>query len=58
MSTRFGSRILDEFRIAGAPLGLANPTDIAELTVFLASDSARMITGATVSPTGGLTFPS
>ncbi len=44
--------------IARAPFGLANPADIAEVAAFLASDSSRMITGTTISPTGGLTFPS
>ena len=44
--------------IARAPFGLANPKDIAETAAFLASDSSRMFTGATLSPTGGLTFPS
>ena len=44
--------------IARAPLGLAKPSDIAELAAFLVSDGARMLTGTTISPTGGLTFPS
>lgn len=39
-----------------APLGLAKPGDIAELAAFLVSDKAAYITGATVSPTGGLTY--
>jgi 3-oxoacyl-[acyl-carrier protein] reductase len=39
-----------------APLGLAKPADIAELASFLVSDRAAYITGATVSPTGGLTY--
>ncbi|MBM3346643.1 MAG: SDR family oxidoreductase [Betaproteobacteria bacterium] len=39
-----------------APLGLARPADIAELAAFLVSDRAAYITGATVSPTGGLTY--
>jgi len=43
--------------IARSPFGLATPEDIAEAAAFLASDSARMLTGVTLSPTGGLTFP-
>lgn len=39
-----------------APFGLAKPADVAELAAFLVSDKAAYITGATVSPTGGLTY--
>ena len=39
-----------------APFGLAKPQDIAEVAAFLVSDGARYITGATISPTGGLTY--
>lgn len=39
-----------------APFGLAKPGDIAELAAFLVSSKAAFITGATVSPTGGLTY--
>ena len=39
-----------------APFGLADPADIGSVAAFLASDSARLITGATISPTGGLTY--
>jgi 3-oxoacyl-[acyl-carrier protein] reductase len=39
-----------------APLGIARPADIGAVAAFLASDEAAFITGATVSPTGGLTF--
>ena len=39
-----------------APLGLAKPADVAEAAAFLVSDSARTITGTTLSPTGGLTL--
>lgn len=36
------------------PLGrMADPTEVAGLTVFLASDHARYITGATINVTGG-----
>jgi 3-oxoacyl-[acyl-carrier protein] reductase len=38
------------------PFGLAKPEDVAEVAAFLASDAARMLTGMTVSPTGGLTY--
>lgn len=40
-----------------APLGIANPQDIGAVAAFLASDESAFVTGATVSPTGGLTFP-
>lgn len=40
-----------------APLGLAKAQDIAEVAAFLVSDSAAYITGATLSATGGATFP-
>ena len=39
-----------------APFGLAQTSDIASVAAFLLSDSARFITGSTVSPTGGLTY--
>jgi 2-hydroxycyclohexanecarboxyl-CoA dehydrogenase len=39
-----------------APFGLANPADIGAVAAFLASGSAHLITGATISPTGGLTY--
>jgi 2-hydroxycyclohexanecarboxyl-CoA dehydrogenase len=39
-----------------APFGLAQTSDIASVAAFLLSDSARFITGATLSPTGGLTY--
>lgn len=39
-----------------APFGLAQTSDIASVAAFLLSDSAGMITGSTVSPTGGLTY--
>lgn len=38
------------------PLGLAQTSDIASVAAFLLSDSAGLITGATISPTGGLTY--
>lgn len=39
-----------------APFGLAKPADIAEVAAFLVSDSSGFITGATMSPTGGMTY--
>ncbi|MFJ4031346.1 SDR family NAD(P)-dependent oxidoreductase [Streptomyces griseoluteus] len=38
-----------------SPLGVASPQDIGNVVAFLASDEAHYLTGATVSPTGGLT---
>ncbi|WP_028206097.1 SDR family NAD(P)-dependent oxidoreductase [Paraburkholderia nodosa] len=42
--------------IAGCPLGVAAPSDIGHVVAFLASDEAAYLTGATLSPTGGLTM--
>lgn len=42
--------------IASSPLGVAAPQDIGQLVAFLASDAAHYLTGATLSPTGGLTI--
>ena len=39
-----------------APLGIANPDDIAGVATFLASEDSAYLTGSTLSPTGGLTF--
>ncbi len=39
-----------------APLGVAAPQDIGGVVAFLASDDSSYLTGATVSPTGGLTL--
>ncbi|ALJ21010.1 SDR family NAD(P)-dependent oxidoreductase [Microbacterium sp. No. 7] len=39
-----------------APLGVATPPDIAAVVAFLASDDAAFLTGAVLSPTGGLTL--
>lgn len=42
--------------IARSPLGVAAPGDIGRVVAFLASDDAAYLTGATLSPTGGLTL--
>jgi 3-oxoacyl-[acyl-carrier protein] reductase len=42
--------------IAKSPLGVASPQDIGRVVAFLASDESRYLTGATLSPTGGLTI--
>jgi len=42
--------------VAGSPLGVAGPQDIGAVVAFLASDEAAYLTGAVVSPTGGLTI--
>jgi NAD(P)-dependent dehydrogenase (short-subunit alcohol dehydrogenase family) len=40
--------------VAGIPLGrLAQPDELAGTVVFLASDHARYITGATINVSGG-----
>lgn len=42
--------------VAGSPLGVAGPLDIGGVVAFLAGDDAAFLTGATISPTGGLTI--
>jgi 2-hydroxycyclohexanecarboxyl-CoA dehydrogenase len=42
--------------VAGCPLGVASPEDIGKVVSFLASDDAAYLTGASFSPTGGLTI--
>ena len=41
--------------VAAAPLGVPwlEPEDVAPVVVFLASDAARMVSGATYDVTGG-----
>jgi NAD(P)-dependent dehydrogenase (short-subunit alcohol dehydrogenase family) len=49
-----GGRLIT-FASRGTPLGrIAEPAEIAGLAVFLASEHARFITGATINVTGGL----
>lgn len=38
-----------------SPLGVADPAGIGDVIIYLASDQARYLTGAVLSPTGGLT---
>jgi len=48
--------VLEQRLIDSVPLGyLAEPADIADVAVFLCSDSARYVTGATWAVDGGLT---
>jgi 3-oxoacyl-[acyl-carrier protein] reductase len=42
--------------IDSCPLGVAAPEDIGRVVGFLASDESAYLTGATISPTGGLTL--
>lgn len=42
--------------IERSPLGVAAPQDIGGVVAFLASDDAAYLTGASLSPTGGLTI--
>lgn len=42
--------------VEGSPLGIASPEDIGAVVAFLASPESRHLTGATLSPTGGLTI--
>jgi 2-hydroxycyclohexanecarboxyl-CoA dehydrogenase len=39
-----------------SPIGVAAPDDIGDVVAFLASPEAAYLTGATLSPTGGLTI--
>lgn len=42
--------------IEQSPFGVAAPPDVGNVVAFLASDEAAYLTGATLSPTGGLTL--
>jgi NAD(P)-dependent dehydrogenase (short-subunit alcohol dehydrogenase family) len=44
-----------EALVAKHPLGLGRPDDVADATVFLASDEARWITGVALAVDGGMT---
>lgn len=47
-----------EMVVKGIPLGrIGKPSDIANLTLFLASDEAEFITGQTIVSDGGYTLP-
>ena len=48
----FGPGLTDAAR--NVPLGLGQPTDIAEAVLFLAGRSGRYVTGATIDVNGGL----
>jgi 2-hydroxycyclohexanecarboxyl-CoA dehydrogenase len=56
-----GSTVSDMHRkqydkiVARSPLGVASPADIGKVVAFLACSDAAYLTGATLSPTGGLT---
>ena len=58
IETEMASEMNDEFRakiLAQIPLGrLGNVREVAEITCFLLSDSARYITGQVIQPDGGL----
>lgn len=57
-----GSQVSEQHRkqyekiVAGCPLGVAAPADIGNVVAFLASNDSAYLTGATISPTGGLTL--
>lgn len=53
MADSFAGKIFDKAEKM-ANLGVVEPTDIADLTVFLASPAAAKITGQTISITGGI----
>ena len=47
-----------EMVVKSIPLGrIGKPSDIANLTLFLASDEAEFITGQTIISDGGYTLP-
>jgi NAD(P)-dependent dehydrogenase (short-subunit alcohol dehydrogenase family) len=54
-SEPFSAKLFEKAK-AAAHLGVAEPTDIAELAVFLAGPGARRITGQVISPNGGISI--
>ena len=54
MIQRFGERGIEDLRQSIPLKELATADDVANLVFFLASDSAKHITGATISLSGGL----
>ena len=48
----FGDKL--EEAASRVPLGLGRPDDVANAVLFLASDSARYLTGTTLDVNGGL----
>ncbi|WP_067662206.1 SDR family NAD(P)-dependent oxidoreductase [Nocardia miyunensis] len=53
MADPFSAKLFEKATRA-ASLGVAEPSDLAELIVFLCSPQARRITGQAVSPNGGI----
>jgi 2-hydroxycyclohexanecarboxyl-CoA dehydrogenase len=53
MADPFSAKLFEKAARA-ASLGIAEPSDLAELIVFLCSPQARRITGQAVSPNGGI----
>ena len=52
----YGKRLLDGLTSAIPLKRLGQPTDLAGMVAFLASDDADFITGQTISVSGGLTM--
>lgn len=53
----FMSDVMRERVLAATPLGrIAQPDDIADIAVFLASDAARWVNGQIICAAGGLTY--
>ena len=53
--TAAGERPAQTERVAKRyPFGVGEPTDIANIALFLASDESRMINGATIAADGGM----
>ncbi|MFF3572658.1 SDR family NAD(P)-dependent oxidoreductase [Nocardia jiangxiensis] len=53
MADPFGAKLFEKAARA-ASLGVAEPSDVADLILFLCSPQARRITGQAVSPNGGI----